>query len=360
MANNILPIGFFFILSLLHFSLNFSKAQKVPAIYVFGDSLVDVGNNNYLELSVAKANFPHNGIDFPTKKATGRFSNGKNAADFIADKLGLPSSPPYLSLKSKNDSSFLTGVSFASGGAGIFDGTDEVFKQAIPLTKQVSFYLSVHEKLEQQLGASRAQEHLSKSLFVIVIGSNDLLDYFGSSLLRKYTTPQQYVEEMLFSLEEQLRKLHSYGARKILVAGIPPIGCCPYERRKSNTEECIKEENDLSAKYNEGLKAMLERLKSELKDINYSFVDTLSVLLNLIQNPSDGFTEVKSACCGLGKLRADVPCLPIAHYCKNRRDHIFWDLYHPTEATASILVDVIFDGPSQYTFPINLKQLIAL
>ena len=73
-----------------------------------------------------------------------------------------------------------------------------------------------------------------------------------------------------------------------------------------------------------------------------------------------GFIEVKSACCGLGKLRADVPCMPIASYCKNRRDHIFWDLYHPTEATASILVDDIFDGPSQYTFPINMKQLIAL
>lgn len=55
----------------------------VPAVFVFGDSLVDVGNNNYLPISIAKADFPHNGIDFPTKKPTGRFSNGKNAADFI-------------------------------------------------------------------------------------------------------------------------------------------------------------------------------------------------------------------------------------------------------------------------------------
>lgn len=55
----------------------------VPAVFVFGDSLVDVGNNNYLKLSLAKADFPHNGIDFPTKKPTGRFTNGKNAADFL-------------------------------------------------------------------------------------------------------------------------------------------------------------------------------------------------------------------------------------------------------------------------------------
>lgn len=78
-------LGFF--VFFLFSRVSFSEAQEVPAIYVFGDSLVDVGNNNYLKLSIAKANFPHNGIDFPTKKPTGRFSNGKNAADFLGKSL---------------------------------------------------------------------------------------------------------------------------------------------------------------------------------------------------------------------------------------------------------------------------------
>ncbi|TQD84378.1 hypothetical protein C1H46_030087 [Malus baccata] len=60
-----------------------TEARVVPAMYVFGDSLVDVGNNNYLQFSFAKANFPHNGLDFPTKQPTGRFCNGKNAADLL-------------------------------------------------------------------------------------------------------------------------------------------------------------------------------------------------------------------------------------------------------------------------------------
>lgn len=45
-----------------------------------------------------------------------------------AEKLGLATSPPYLSLTSKankNNASFMDGVSFASAGAGVFDGTDE-------------------------------------------------------------------------------------------------------------------------------------------------------------------------------------------------------------------------------------------
>ncbi|RRT38821.1 hypothetical protein B296_00053158 [Ensete ventricosum] len=59
-------------------ALGGAEAGKVPAIYVFGDSTADVGNNNYLQGSNAKANFPHNGIDFPFSRPTGRFSNGYN------------------------------------------------------------------------------------------------------------------------------------------------------------------------------------------------------------------------------------------------------------------------------------------
>lgn len=46
-----------------------------------------------------------------------------------AERLGLPTSPPYLSLASATNktNSFLTGVSFASGGAGIIDGTAKIF-----------------------------------------------------------------------------------------------------------------------------------------------------------------------------------------------------------------------------------------
>ncbi|KAF3949487.1 hypothetical protein CMV_024648 [Castanea mollissima] len=301
----------------------------VPAVFVFGDSLVDVGNNNYLKLSLAKADFPHNGIDFPTKKPTGRFTNGKNAADFLAEKVGLPTSPPYLSLASKNGS-FLTGVSFASGGAGIFDAKDERYRQSLPLTKQVDYYSTVIAALNQQLGSSGAQKLLSKSLIAVVIGSNDIFGYFDSSDLRKKNTPQQYVDLMATTLKVQLQRIYNGGARKFVITGIGPIGCCPSQRYQNKTGECSEETN-------------------------------YCVLLSLIQNPTAyGFAEVKAACCGLGNLNAKVACLPIAKYCSNRRDHVFWDLYHPTEAAHRILLDDIFEGSSQYTFPMNVKQLIAV
>lgn len=55
--------------------------KMVPCFFVFGDSLVDNGNNND-RATVANANFLPYGIDYPDGP-TGRFTNGRNVADFI-------------------------------------------------------------------------------------------------------------------------------------------------------------------------------------------------------------------------------------------------------------------------------------
>ena len=74
-----------------------------------------------------------------------------------------------------------------------------------------------------------------------------------------------------------------------------------------------------------------------------------------------GFTDVTSACCGNGKLNADIPCLPIAKYCSDRTKYLFWDRYgHPTEAAARTLVDLMLSDDSQYSSPLTLAQLISL
>ncbi|XP_027342170.1 GDSL esterase/lipase At5g55050-like [Abrus precatorius] len=361
---NIILMGdsFLFISFFIFMSIGLTEAQKAPAVYVFGDSLVDVGNNNYLSLSLERATLPHYGIDFPTKKPNGRFSNGKNAADLIAEKLGLPTSPPYLSLVSKinkkKNVTFLGGVNFASGGAGIFNGLD--VKQTIPLTKQVDYYSQVHQQLTQQIGASNLQNHLSKSIFFVVIGSNDIFGYLASKDLQKKSTPQQYADSMISSLKVQLQRLYNNGAKKFEITGVGAIGCCPSFRLKNKTE-CASEANYLPLKYNEGLKSMLKEWQLDNKDISYSYFDTYASVQELIQNPTSyGFVDVKSACCGIGELNAQFPCLPISKMCSNREDHIFWDPYHPTEAATRIFVNEIFNGTPKYIAPINMEQLLAI
>ena len=70
-------------------------ATGVPAMFVFGDSLTDNGNNNDLQ-SLAKANYPPYGIDF-AGGPTGRFSNGYTMVDEIGTRL-LPPVHAYMLL----------------------------------------------------------------------------------------------------------------------------------------------------------------------------------------------------------------------------------------------------------------------
>ena len=54
---------------------------QIPCYYVFGDSLLENGNNNNI-ITLAKANYLPYGIDFPGGP-TGRFSNGKTTVDVL-------------------------------------------------------------------------------------------------------------------------------------------------------------------------------------------------------------------------------------------------------------------------------------
>lgn len=62
-----------------------ATTTSVPPLYVFGDSTVDTGNNNYINTTEDfRSNFPPYGQDF-FGKPTGRFSNGRVIVDFIGE-----------------------------------------------------------------------------------------------------------------------------------------------------------------------------------------------------------------------------------------------------------------------------------
>ena len=61
---------------------------QVPCYFIFGDSLVDNGNNNYI-VSLARANYPPYGIDF-AGGPSGRFTNGLTTVDVIGKQPAVP------------------------------------------------------------------------------------------------------------------------------------------------------------------------------------------------------------------------------------------------------------------------------
>ncbi|CAN1286245.1 GDSL esterase/lipase APG [Linum perenne] len=97
-----------------------AQETLVPGLIIFGDSGVDVGNNNYLPTHF-KANYPPYGRDFVTHHPTGRFCNGKLVTDITGETLGFKTYPPaYLSPNAKGKN-LLTGVNFASAASGFDD-----------------------------------------------------------------------------------------------------------------------------------------------------------------------------------------------------------------------------------------------
>lgn len=63
---------------------NNNKGSGLGASFIFGDSLVDAGNNNYLS-TLSRANMKPNGIDFKASggNPTGRFTNGRTIGDIV-------------------------------------------------------------------------------------------------------------------------------------------------------------------------------------------------------------------------------------------------------------------------------------
>lgn len=61
------------------------QQAQVPGFFIFGDSLVDNGNNNGI-VTLARANYRPYGIDFP-QGVTGRFTNGRTYVDVLGNSM---------------------------------------------------------------------------------------------------------------------------------------------------------------------------------------------------------------------------------------------------------------------------------
>ncbi|KAF7085906.1 hypothetical protein CFC21_089277 [Triticum aestivum] len=334
------------------------EAHLVPAVYVFGDSTVDVGNNQYLPGNAA-LQLPY-GIDFPQSRPTGRFSNGFNVADSISRLLGFKRSPPaYLSLTPETSRQIVRGyrgVNYASGGSGILDTTGNT----LTLTKQVEYFAATKSKMTEKSRGIDAL--LSKSLFLISDGGNDFFAFLRQNLTAS-DAPSFYAD-MLTNYTKHVQTLYQLGARRFGIVDVPPIGCVPAVRVTSpNGEtECVEAANALARGFNDALGKVMAKLAAALPGMKYSVGSSYNLITFITEHPeAAGFKDVASACCGGGRLRAQTWCGPNATYCANRNDHVYWDEVHGTQATSTKGAKAIFAAPVKLGFaaPVNFKQLIS-
>ncbi|KAI3971033.1 hypothetical protein MKX01_024680 [Papaver californicum] len=344
--------------------LESNDMEQPPGIFVFGDSLVDAGNINYINPLSKNNNYP-NGIDFPRgKRFTGRFTNGRTVVDIIGEKLGLKDYiPPYLDPTTVGEV-VLRGVNYAFGGAGILNDTGAVLGNTINMDAQVDYFVNTRNYIISNLSGSDSKELLGNALFVVVVGSNNFIENYFTPIIsipkQMLESPEMFVDSMISKFRLQLTRLYEMDARKIVVANVGPVGCIPIERALYTTgDSCRSVMNDAAMLFNKKLKSLIMELNSNLVESKFVYVDSYRVLSDIFDNyQSYGFEDFKTGCI---KLLAD-PTLgmasPVPLVCKDRSKYVFWDVAHPTEATYAIFAKkVLEDRDSTYTYPMNVRQL---
>ncbi|KAH9781450.1 GDSL esterase/lipase [Citrus sinensis] len=341
------------------------QGLQVPCFFIFGDSLVDNGNNNRI-LTLARANYRPYGVDFP-QGATGRFTNGRTYVDALAQLLGFPNYiPPYARTRGP---ALLRGVNYASGAAGILDQTGTNLGDHTSMNQQVAaFGETVLQMRRYFRGDNNAlNNYLSKCIFYSGMGSNDYLNnYFMPTF---YSTSSDYTTKAFAALllqeyTRQLMQLYSLGARKVIVASVGPIGCIPYQLARfsgNNSTRCNENINKAIVLFNSGLRKLVDQFNGgQLPGSKFILVDSYRSSNDLYMNgTNNGFEVMDKGCCGVGRNNGQITCLPLQQPCADRQKYIFWDAFHPTEKANIFLAKATYTSQS-YTYPINIQQLANL
>ncbi|KAJ3671006.1 hypothetical protein LUZ60_008432 [Juncus effusus] len=355
---------FFFILALTcSWFKAVRPAPQVPCYFIFGDSLVDNGNNNNM-VSIARANYQPYGIDFPDGP-TGRFSNGLTTVDVISQLLGFEDYiPPCASVEGDD---LLTGCNFASAAAGIRDETGQQLGGRTAMSGQVQNYKTAVQQIVDQLGdESSASKHLSKCLFTVGMGSNDYLNnYFMPNFYqtsRQYT-PQQYADALITQYTQQIRTLYNYGARKVALIGVGQVGCAPSElaQLSQNGVTCVDRINNAIQIFNQKLVSLVDQFNA-LPGAHFTYINAYNIFSDVLKNAAaHGLKVTNKGCCGVGRNNGEVTCLPFQTPCQNRHEYLFWDAFHPSEAANILIGKRSYSAQSSSdAHPMDIRHLAAL
>ncbi|GFP95234.1 GDSL esterase/lipase exl3 [Phtheirospermum japonicum] len=282
--------------------------STIPAVIVFGDSVVDTGNNNYIE-TIVKVNYPPYGQDFMGGKPTGRFSDGKVPSDLIAEELGIKGLLP-----------------------AYFDPTlkDEDLLTVLSLSEQLEMFKEYIRKLEKIVGYEKTSTILSQSLIILVTGSNDITNtYFGTPLRKSQYDVSSYADFLVAYASSFVQDLYKLGARRIGVFGLPPLGCLPSQRTlKGGAErECVDLYNQAAEMFNYKLSAEMDSINTRYPAARIIYIDIYKLPLDVIHNPQKyGTIEVAFLC---------------KYTCPDAYEYVFWDSFHLTEKAYRLLVHEI-------------------
>ncbi|KAI4364864.1 hypothetical protein MLD38_020900 [Melastoma candidum] len=203
--------AFSIISTLLYVLLRLSIATSASplnatALFVFGDSTVDPGNNIHIPTN-ARADHPPYGRNLPDHKPLGRYTNGKLATDFLSSRLGLKELlPPYLD-PTLSDDELISGVSFASAAMGLDEMTC-LRSKVMNISTQLGYFDEAVSRITKKLGSREASRIVGDAIYLVSAGTNDMLvNMYDLPTRRVDYTVSQY-EDVLLQKVQSIIEVH--------------------------------------------------------------------------------------------------------------------------------------------------------
>ncbi|KAF7120730.1 hypothetical protein RHSIM_Rhsim13G0182900 [Rhododendron simsii] len=231
------------------------------------------------------------------------------------------------------------------------------------MSTQLEYFKQYKARLASTIGQEGADNLTTNAVFFVNCAVNDFVNTFygpGHISLRAGTTIGQYEDFVLQLLQEFIQGLVSLGARRIAVSGVPLFGCWPsvitlYSSSITNaliTRACNDTLNAVGNDYNMKVQAALRTQQNSSANIGLklAYFDTYTPMVNIRRNPAAfdpflfaclfvGIDVTNRGCCGTGLLEGGPLCNSFSALCANRSEYEFFDSVHPTQTTASIIVN---------------------
>ena len=286
----------------LSLALTGSLAQAGPysAMYVFGDSLSDTGN----DLVVTGRAVPSTAY-YTDGTNNGRFTNGLNYVDHLAAGLGLSAAP-----------SRLGGSNYAYGGARTGSVAAGLPPTALPFNQQVGNYLSG--------GVADPS-----ALYLLWIGANDMSDVITEAAAADPAMIpgliNTKVSTVMGSIIGALTGLAGLGAQHFLVPNLPNLSLTP-EVRGFNNPQLSTLANNVSIGFNQALAGTLGLNMFSVLDIRS--LDVFAAQTQITLDPAAfGFSNVSDAC-----YTGDLTGVGTPSVCADPEQYMYWDFEHPSAA----------------------------
>ncbi|XP_044460794.1 GDSL esterase/lipase At5g45950-like [Mangifera indica] len=302
--------------------------HSITCMLVFGDYSVDPGNNNRLSTDM-KSNFLPYGMDFFNGRPTGRFTDGRLATDFIVNSFGFTRAIPAFPDPNIGKVDILHGDSFASAGSG-YDELTANLSSVLSVPKQLEYFKHYKIHLRQLVGEKKTEEIRRNAIFVLSMGTNDFLqNYYLEPIRSKQYTLEEYQNFLVSLIVENIKKMKRLGATRLVVVGIPPLGCMPLVKTLMDQSTCVESYNKAASSFNTKIQEKLAAIRATLQ-VKSAYLDCFNIIQYAVNHPKKyGFVETAKGCCGTGAIEYGNTCQGLT-VCEDPSKYVFWDAVHPT------------------------------